>query len=228
MGKSRTPSTAPSSLATTAAMSPFGRFSFDPEAGTFSFTQGKELSRSRADETARREILRQLLPELGFTSPQRESIRGRFEQALFDRLRDRIQESFSEAQRETLEQLGARNLLASSIEARRLGDLEERRMQATLDAAREAILESEELRRQDEQSKLSLLRALEEGIADEFSRRLQAARTVSGIGLQGAGLQQRAQEFLDQSRFSPLRQQLRLGNELLTLLGRLSRGLSLT
>ena len=231
MGKQRTPATfqyQPVPFAPPGFRSPFGEFGYSPEGKLFSLDRGEELAESWSDESRRRALLRQLLPQLGVTSPQRESLRDRFERAFYDRLLNRIQEHFSSAQQEALEQLGARNLLGSSLEARRLKDLESSRAQSVTEAARQAIISSEELARQDEEMKLALVRALERGIADEFSRRLQAARLVTGVGLQGAGLHQRAQESLNQLRFSAWRERLRSGSNLSSLLGDISRGASLS
>jgi hypothetical protein len=217
MGKQRTSTT----FTPPGFQSPFGRFSYDPTAGSFLFSRGEELEESRSDESMRRAFLRQLLPQLGTSSAQREAIRSRFEQAFYDRLRSRIQENFSQAQGEVLEQLGARNLLGSSIESSRLGDLEAKRMQSTIEAAREAILESEELRRQDEELKLALTRALEQGITDEFGRRLQATRLVTGVGLKGAGLHQRAEEFYSQVRRQEQQDQTKMIVDLIGTIGKI-------
>lgn len=217
MGKQRTPA----AFSPPGFQSPFGRFSYDPTTGSFLFARGEELEESQSDESLRRSFLRQLLPQLGVSSEQREAMRSRFEQTFYERLRDRIQEGFSQAQGDVLEQLGARNLLGSSIEAQRLSDLEARRMQSTVDAARQAILESEELRRQDEELKLALTRALEQGITDEFSRRLQATRLATGVGLQGAGLYQRAQEFSSQFQQKEQQQQTREMINLIATLGKI-------
>lgn len=222
MGKHRTPfdlqfDTSP--FAPPSFRSPYGDLSFNPGTGVFSFSRGPELEDSFSDESRRRNMLRQLLPELNTTSGQRESIRQRFEQAFYDSLRDRIQEDFSQTQRDTLEQLGARNLLGSSLEARRLGDLESQRMQSTLDAARQAILQSEDLARQDEEMKLALLKALEQGIAGEFARRLDAAKLVTGAGLKGADLGQQAQEFADEIEMKSRLEQARMLSDLIGAVG---------
>lgn len=217
MGKARTPAVSQFQF-----KSPFGELRYDPEVGSASFGDGGALADSSLDESLRRNLLRQLLPQLGVTAPQRESIRGRFEQAFYDRLRERIQEDFTSTQSKALEQLGARNLLGSSLEARRLGDLESARSQSVTDAAQRAIIESEELSRQDEETKLALLRALEQGIANEFTRRLEAARLTGSLGLQGAGLSQRAKESAERMSFNTMQEQFRSGLDLIRLLNSLS------
>lgn len=222
MGKNRTPfdfQFDASPFAPPSFQSPFGNLSFNSDTGAFSFSRGPELQDSFSDESLRRNYLRQLLPELGTTSGQRESIRQRFEQAFYDRLRDRLQEDFFQSRRETLEQLGARNLLGSSLEARRLSDLESQRMQSTLDAARQAILQSEDLARQDEETKLALLKALEQGIAGEFARRLNAARLVTGVGLKGADLSRQAQEFADEIKYKSRLEQAKMLADLIGIAG---------
>jgi hypothetical protein len=204
-------------------VSPFGEFRFDPGRRAFLFVPGAELAESLADEARRRNLLRQILSQLGVTAPVREQQRRRFERAFYDRLREKIMEEFALAQSEALEQLATRNLLGSSLEARRLGSLDLARMRSLTEAARRAILESEALRHQDEEMKLAILRALEEGIAGEFARRLQAAGLVTDVGLRGTRLSQRAQEFYNQLMFNIWRERLRPARRLLALGSALNR-----
>lgn len=117
--------------------SPFVRSSYDPTTGATNVSLDPSEQRLLDEARAR---LSAILPDLRTTTPERESRAGLLGSKYLDIAKRNIFETDEDLREAALERLGARNLLGSSIEARRSSDIDEVTSKALQEASDKSYL----------------------------------------------------------------------------------------